>query len=856
MEHDSLLLAMCKGGKWIMMRNCKNHETRRGGIAVIFLLAVWLFWGSITVLAAEEESALICRQEILEMLRNTDSSWHDISALKLTIPEVNEIWFDLREKEGYVEYNSYGVLLLSYKFSNGYVTHMSLMGMDDEYPLRYASIKNHISIVQQATKDMTDIEKVLYVNEYVDEQAYYYFDADSLKNRVSGPLYKGYGACLGYTETVRLLLRHINVPVTSVASSAMNHAWDMVQIDGEWYHMDATWNDVKGKGGTDTEHIYLVRNDNEFQNNLKTKHYNWVVNNMILESTSTKYTNWFVHDIRGKMHYFNGLWYYIDNKTGDIVRSEVDVNQSAYEVLIDKDTNGISSLSITKVENNVLYYTANGIACEKSLIVESEMQPVGLDWSNADYWREGHYSLNTGEYQFYNGRVCLNDYIELEAGKGYQAQISDGNYRMLIREYDEKKKYIASWNLSNGMRFKTNDSTRYLGVSIYSRNRCPSYEEYVTLFRNGLQVKLVEAEMVNVNETLSWNGEEYWRSGCYMLHTARYSLYNSRICLLDYVSVSGESAYEVNLSNSNYQMLIRELSKDKRYLTSHNLKNGEQICLMQETAYLAISIYNPQAEYINYEKYIELFESGIEIGLTKVKEEENTDTAILWADTTCWRSGHYSMMTGIYQDWYKSRVCLSDYVTIDNTSAYEVILSDGNYHMLIREMNGNKSFIMSHNLAGGDIFIPSEETSYLAVSLYMPDNDANATYSNYLGVIQAGVGLQATDAAASVSVLMLEDVFVEEMTEEISEEETTEVEETTEEETEAMEEINEEEESESTEIETMPVEEEVEEETETSEVEENTEEEKETEVVEETMEEVIQEEIMEESEAEPESIEV
>lgn len=140
--------------------------------------------------------------------------------------------------------------------------------------------------------------------------------------------------------------------------------------------------------------------------------------------------------------------------------------------------------------------------------------------------------------------------------------------------------------------------------------------------------------------------------------------------------------------------------------------------------------------------------------------------------------------------------------------------------MLIREMNTDKTFIKSHNLAGGDAFIPSEETAYLAISLYMPANDANASYSDYVDVIQAGVGLQITDAAASVSVLMPEEEFIEEI--ETMEEVITEVEETTEEENgeeevtteepETTEEVTEEEiveeEAESTEIEPMPAEEE------------------------------------------------
>lgn len=679
-----------------MMRNCKNSATQRGSIAVILLLAVWLYLGSITVLAAEEESVQICRQELFEMMCNVDSSWHDISALNLKISEINEIWWDLIENEGYVEYNSYDVIYVTYKFSNGYATHMSLVGLDDEYPLRYASIKNHINIVQQATKGMTDMEKVLFVNEYVDDLTYYYYGSDHLKARVSGPLYKGYSTCQGYTEAIRMLLRHVDVPVAFVASSTIDHSWNMVQIDGEWYHMDATWDDAKEKGGTNTKHTYFIRNDYEYENNLPNRHYNWVVRYMDIKSTATDYTNWFVHDVKGKMHYYDGLWYYIDNKTGDIVRSEVDVNQSGYEVLIDKDTNNISSLLINKVENNILYYTADGVACEKSLITEEEIQPLGLDWSNADYWRSGQYHMYAGIYQKYEGRICLKEYVPIKTDTKYLVELSDAKYRVLIREMTGDYNCIASWDLRDGDEFRTNSDTQFIAVSMYSRSSAPDFSEYCELLLNGMKVKISEVRELELKNTLEW----------------------------------GETAY--------------------------------------------------------------------------------------------WKQGQYNMTDGRYDKYYKSRVCLQDYVAIDNTKAYEVILSDSKYHMLIREMNTDKTFIKSHNLAGGDAFIPSEETAYLAISLYMPANDANASYSDYVDVIQAGVGLQITDAAASVSVLMPEEEFIEEI--ETMEEVITEVEETTEEEAEiteeevtteepeTTEEVTEEEiveeEAESTEIEPMPAEEE------------------------------------------------
>lgn len=851
------MLVMRKGGKWIMMRNCKNNVTQRGSIAVIFLLAVWLFWGSITVWAAEEESVRICRQELLDMMCNVDSSWHDISALNLTISEINEIWWDLIENEGYVEYNSYDVIYVTYKFSNGYATHMSLVGLDDEYPLRYASIKNHISIVQQATKGMTDMEKVLFVNEYVNDLTYYYYGSDHLKARVSGPLYKGYSTCQGYTEAIRMLLRHVGIPVAFVASSTINHSWDMVQIDGEWYHMDATWDDAKGQGGTNTKHTYFIRNDYEYENNLPNRHYNWVVRYMDIKSTATDYTNWFVHDVKGKMHYYDGLWYYIDSKTGDIVRSEVDVNQSGYEVLIDKDTNNNSSLLINKVENNILYYTANGVACEKSLITEEEIQPVGLDWSNADYWRSGHYELNTGIYAPNSARICLKDYIKIESGNQYQVQISDKDYRVLIREMTADKEYVASWNLHGGGIFTTSADTAYLAVSVYSPSKTPTFVEYDNMLRNGLTVKIDLVGRMKI-DTIDWSNVKYWRNGYYLPENGKYQACQSKICLRDYLAVKKKKNYKVIISNNAYNMIIHELTEDGKYVNSHDLRDGDTFGISSDTSYLSVYLYCVENQSECAQNYMNDISAGMRVGLIENADEMDVNNTLLWNDKNYWRSGCYSVINGMYE-YCEDRICLVDYVLADNTQKYKVDFKDRRYHMLIREMDEEKRFIKSNNLVSGEVFAPTEKTVYIAISLYLPEKGTYASYSDYVDVIQAGVGLQTTDAAASVSVLMLEEEFIEEietteevteeeMTSEIAEEETeiteeAEEEEVTTEESETTEEVTEEEiveeEAESTEIEPMhteeesgTTEEESQEASETPEVVEESEEEEEAEITE------------------------
>ncbi len=63
-----------------------------------------------------------------------------------------------------------------------------------------------------------------------------------------GALVEGHAVCEGYAAAVQLLLRAAGLPVRQVngAAGGTPHAWNAVELEGEWYHLDATWNATAG----------------------------------------------------------------------------------------------------------------------------------------------------------------------------------------------------------------------------------------------------------------------------------------------------------------------------------------------------------------------------------------------------------------------------------------------------------------------------------------------------------------------------------------------------------------------------------------------------------------------------------
>jgi hypothetical protein len=97
--------------------------------------------------------------------------------------------------------------------------------------------------------DMTNAEKALAMHDYLILNAKYDYE-NQLTNTIPpmshtayGILVLGTGVCGGYSLAYKELLSRLGIPVVKVTSVVMSHAWNMVYLDGKWYHVDTTWDD-------------------------------------------------------------------------------------------------------------------------------------------------------------------------------------------------------------------------------------------------------------------------------------------------------------------------------------------------------------------------------------------------------------------------------------------------------------------------------------------------------------------------------------------------------------------------------------------------------------------------------------
>ena len=122
-----------------------------------------------------------------------------------------------------------------------------------------------------------------------------------------GALVDGDAVCQGYALAYQLLLTRAGV--TSRIVTGVNHMWNMVQLDGAWYHVDVTWDDpVPDMAGT-ASHDYFLVTDDEIRDT--GSHSTWDAD--APESTSTAYqgSGYAFRGTGSPLYWQDGTFYYV-----------------------------------------------------------------------------------------------------------------------------------------------------------------------------------------------------------------------------------------------------------------------------------------------------------------------------------------------------------------------------------------------------------------------------------------------------------------------------------------------------------------------------------------------------------------
>mgnify|MGYP001148473978 CR=1 FL=1 len=116
------------------------------------------------------------------------------------------------------------------------------------------------------TVGMSEYERELVLHDYLVENVTYdqatadETKEDNLSYTAYNALVTGTAVCDGYTRAYQLLLYYAGIENGLVYGTAdkIGHIWNVVKINGKWYHVDSTWNDTSDAG----YHAYFNVTDN------------------------------------------------------------------------------------------------------------------------------------------------------------------------------------------------------------------------------------------------------------------------------------------------------------------------------------------------------------------------------------------------------------------------------------------------------------------------------------------------------------------------------------------------------------------------------------------------------------------
>ncbi len=194
------------------------------------------------------------QQRIYQVIKSgLESHSQSIEVQRVEGKELGDIFFKLRLDCPEIFYAS--------TFHYTYYEDSTLVKMKPVYLFEKDKIREHqmamtarVEKLARVAKDKNDWEKELYIHEFICENVTY----DKLKKQYSheilGPLGHGVGVCEGIAKSVKILCDQLSIPCIVVISEnnpekniKYRHAWNVIQINGVWYHLDATFDNTLGK---------------------------------------------------------------------------------------------------------------------------------------------------------------------------------------------------------------------------------------------------------------------------------------------------------------------------------------------------------------------------------------------------------------------------------------------------------------------------------------------------------------------------------------------------------------------------------------------------------------------------------
>lgn len=141
---------------------------------------------------------------------------------------------------------SYAYYSYRYKENSDYIEIFPIYAINNqlEEEINTLLIERKIDKIKKATKNMSDLEKIKYVYEWIGDNAYYdkLLTGSSKNQSIYNVFVKGNAVCAGFAKTSQVIFQNIGIESMIITGySTGSHMWNVIKYKGKYYYYDSTY---------------------------------------------------------------------------------------------------------------------------------------------------------------------------------------------------------------------------------------------------------------------------------------------------------------------------------------------------------------------------------------------------------------------------------------------------------------------------------------------------------------------------------------------------------------------------------------------------------------------------------------